>query len=154
MKDPTRAWASLLRVHATLVPQLDQVLLAEHGIPLTWYDVLLELNADPEGRLTMTELGRSAVVSRSRVSRVVDELSRAGLVRRTPNPADRRSSLATITPRGRRKLTEAEPTYVAEIRRRFTGQLTAEQQKAIAVGLERVLAAQQTYPISAPRRSS
>src|SRR5262245_14784197 len=95
------AWAALLRVHAALVPALDQELQATHGLPITWYDVLLELNAAPQRRLTMGELGAVAVVSRSRVSRVVDELVRAGLVAREPNPDDRRSAFATITPAGR-----------------------------------------------------
>ena len=63
--DNTAAWAGLLRVHAALVPVLDQELQAAHGLPLTWYDVLLELNSAPERRLTMGELGAKAVVSRS-----------------------------------------------------------------------------------------
>jgi hypothetical protein len=43
------AWAALLRVHAALLPALDQELQAAHGLPITWYDVLLELNARPSG---------------------------------------------------------------------------------------------------------
>lgn len=148
MKDPTAAWSALLRVHASLLPQLDQVLIRDHGIPLTWYDVLLELRAAPEGRLTMTELGRVAVVSRSRVSRVIDELVGAGLVRRLPNPQDGRSAYAELTRRGKAKLEKAGATYVAEIRRRFTAHLTTEQQSMITAGLGSVLAAQEVHSIT------
>ena len=72
------AWAGVLKVHAALVPALDRRLQRRHALPLTWYDVLLELNSAPERRLTMSELGDRAVVSRTRVSRVVDELVRQG----------------------------------------------------------------------------
>ena len=55
------AWAALLRVHAALVPLIDRELQAACTLPLTWYDVLLELNAAPGRRLSMGELGEVAV---------------------------------------------------------------------------------------------
>jgi DNA-binding MarR family transcriptional regulator len=136
----TAAWSALLRVHAALVPLLDQELQAAHRLPLTWYDVLLELHAAPHGRLTMSELGRLAVVSRSRVSRVVDELVRAGLAAREANPDDRRSAYAVITDAGRRRRRSAAPTYLAGIERHFTSRLTAREAQVIAAGLTKVLA--------------
>ena len=51
------AWGALLRVHATLVPALDREMQAAHRLPLAWYDVLLELNAAPDRRLRMSDLG-------------------------------------------------------------------------------------------------
>ena len=93
-KDPGDTWGTLLKVHAALVPLLDRELQEAHGLPLTWYDVLLELNGAPDRRLTMGQLGSVAAVSRTRVSRVVDELVRAGLVAREPNPDDGRSAFA------------------------------------------------------------
>ena len=134
------AWAALLRVHAALVPALDQELQAAHGLPITWYDVLLELNAAPERRLTMGELGAAVVVSRSRVSRVVDELVKAGLVSREPNPGDRRSAFAAITPAGRRRLRTAAPTYLAGIERLFTNRMSAREAQVVADALAKVLA--------------
>ena len=134
------AWAALLRVHAALVPALDQELQAAHGLPITWYDVLLELNAAPQRRLTMGELGAVADVSRSRVSRVVDELVRAGLVAREPNPDDRRSAFATITPAGRRRLRTAAPTYLAGIQRLFTERMSTREAQIVADALGKVLA--------------
>jgi DNA-binding MarR family transcriptional regulator len=86
--DDTSAWAALLRGHAALVPVLDKELQSACGLPLTWYDVLLELNAAPGRRLSMGELGEAAVVSRSRVSRVVDQLVAEGLVTREAHPGD------------------------------------------------------------------
>lgn len=139
----TAAWAALLRVHAALVPVLDQELQAAHKLPITWYDVLLELNAATGRQLTMSQLGAVAVVSRSRVSRVVDELVRAGLVERVPNPEDGRSAFARITAAGRTRLRAAAPTYLAGIERHFTSLLTAKEAETVAAALEKVLRANQ-----------
>jgi DNA-binding MarR family transcriptional regulator len=132
-------WGALLKVHAALVPRLDRELRDTHGLPLTWYDVLLELNAAPERRLTMGELGSVVAVSRTRVSRVVDELVRAGLVVRQLNPDDGRSAFAALAPAGRAVLRAAAPTYVAAVRREFADHLTARESKAVASALRKVL---------------
>lgn len=114
--DLVGAWSALLRLHAALVPVIDADLTAASGIPLGWYDVMLELNEAPGRRMRMTELGQAAVLSRSRVSRVVDELERQGYVVRVPNPDDRRSSYAELTAEGRAVFKKAAPIYLAAIR--------------------------------------
>src|SRR4051794_2791571 len=133
------SWAALLRVHAALVPLIDRELQAACGLPLTWYDVLLELNSAPGRRLNMGELGEVAVVSRTRASRVVDQLVTAGLISREPNPDDRRSAYATITEDGRARLRAAAPTYLASIRRHFTSRMTAAESGTVASALAKVL---------------
>ncbi len=136
----TAAWAALLRVHARLVPVLDRELQAACGMPLTWYDVLLELNAAPDRRLSMGRLGEVAVVSRTRVSRVVDALVAEGLVERAAHPDDRRSAYAAITEAGRARLRAAAPVYLDGIRRYFTARMTGAESRAVATALEKVLA--------------
>lgn len=133
-----RAWAGLLQVHAALVPLLDRELQRETGLPLAWYDVLLELNAAEGGRLRMGELGERVVLSRTRVSRLVDELSRSGLVSREPNPDDRRSAFAVLTDLGRQRLRDAAPTYLEGIRQHFTRHLEAHELSAVGEALWRV----------------
>jgi DNA-binding MarR family transcriptional regulator len=135
----TAAWAALLRVHAALVPVLDRELQAACNLPLTWYDVLLELNAAPGRRLSMGELGKVAVVSRSRVSRVVDQLAADGLVAREANPDDKRSAYASITEAGRARLRAAAPIYLDGIKQHFTAQMTALESGTVAAALEKVL---------------
>ncbi|HEY3529450.1 MAG TPA: MarR family transcriptional regulator [Nocardioides sp.] len=142
----SETWGALLKVHATLVPRLDRELQDTHGLPLTWYDVLLELSSAPERRLTMGQLGSVAAVSRTRVSRVVDELTRAGLVTREPNPHDGRSAYAGLTPAGRAALRKAQPTYLAAVHREFTDHLTARESEVLATALRKVLAASVPEP--------
>ncbi|KAA1424232.1 MarR family winged helix-turn-helix transcriptional regulator [Nocardioides antri] len=140
--DPVAAWAGLLRTHAAVVPKLERALVPT-GLPLTWYDVLLVTNAAPDRRLRMSELGRQAVVSRERVSRVVTELESAGLVERQPNPDDKRSSFAAITPEGRRRLRQAAPVYLEAVREHYLAHLTDSEVKVLARALGKVVVAEE-----------
>jgi DNA-binding MarR family transcriptional regulator len=132
------AWGALLQVHAAVVPLLDRQLRSEAGLPLSWYDVLLELQAAPRHRLTMSELGDRVVLSRTRVSRVVDELSREGLVRREANPDDARSAFATLTDAGLDRFRVAAPIYVRAIQQEFSGCLDDGDLRTLADVLGRV----------------
>ena len=61
---------------------LDAELEREHGLPLSSYDVLIQLSLVPYRRLRMFELADAIVLSRSGLTRLVDRLERAGLVER------------------------------------------------------------------------
>jgi DNA-binding MarR family transcriptional regulator len=132
------AWVGFLRVHASLVRQLDSELETAHGLPLTQYEVLLHLDAAPERRLRMTELARSVLLSQSGVTRLVDRLEAQGLVIREPCPEDRRGLLARITDEGRRRLAEARPTHLAGIRRLFVEHFDDDELRRLAQAWERV----------------
>ena len=115
------AWRGLLVAHSRLVPAVEADLRAAGQVPLSWYDVLLELNAAPGRRLRMSELGQRTVLSRTRVSRVVDELAAAGLAERQPDQADGRSSFAVLTSEGNEALRRAWPVYRQAIHRQLAG---------------------------------
>jgi DNA-binding MarR family transcriptional regulator len=140
-EDPAvAAWRGLLVAHARLVPAAEADLRAAGQVSLSWYDVLLELNVAPGRRLRMSELGQRAVLSRTRVSRVVGELAAAGLVERQPDTADGRSSFAVLTPAGRDALRRAWPVYREAIRRHLGTSLTARQCRELAALLEQAAA--------------
>lgn len=136
------AWAAVLRAHAAVLPELERAVLGV-GLSLTWYDVLLVLNAAPDRKLTMTELGRRAVVSRERVSRVVTELEREELVVRRVNPVDKRSSFAAITTEGRKRLRAAAPTYLAAVEAHFVNHMTTHEAVVVTRALSKVVMAEE-----------
>lgn len=128
-------------MYADLVPVLDRQLRHTAGLSLAWYDVLLELNAAPDRKLQMGQLGERVVLSRTRVSRLVDELERGGLVTRASNPADGRSAYAEITKAGRDRLRAAAPIYLAAIYDHFSRHMTEQELDLVAHALWRVHAA-------------
>ena len=140
--DGLAAFAALLQVQAAVVRRLEERLEAHRLVPIAQYDVLLELNAAPGRRLRMQQLSDRVVLSRSRVSRVVDEMERSGLVRREPDPEDRRGSYAVITDDGRAALRKAAPVYLQGIDEEFLVHLTSGERKALERSLTKVLDAQ------------
>ena len=147
--DPVAAWRSMLLAHSRALRAIESDLEAAGAIPLTWYDVLLELNG-ADGRLRMQELGDRVVLSRTRVSRLVDELERRGLVAREPDDTDGRVTYAAITAAGKKVLRSTAPLYRRGIEEHFTRHLTTDEQQTIAVALGRVVDAHQ--PVAEPRR--
>jgi DNA-binding MarR family transcriptional regulator len=138
-RDRVAAWRAVLLAQSRAVRAIEADLDEAGVVPLAWYDVLLELEATPGGQLRMQELALRAVLSRTRISRVVAELEAAGLVQRVPDPADGRASLATITDAGRAEFRRAVPVYLQGIDEHFNRHLTDAQQRAIATGLQRVV---------------
>jgi len=137
--EPVAAWRAVLLAQSRAVRAIERDLDAADQISLAWYDVLLELNAAPDRRLRMQDLGLKVVLSRTRVSRIVTELEQAGLVERLADPDDGRATLAHITAAGRRALHQAAPVYLAGIQRHFTRHITLAEQRAIVAGLQRVI---------------
>ena len=106
------AWRGMLRVHAELTRALDAELHEAHSLPLSSYEVLLFLAGEPEGRMRMSELADSVLLSRSGLTRLVDRLERAGLLERVQCSEDARGYFAQITPAGREAFNEARRTHL------------------------------------------
>jgi len=137
--DLVAAWRAMLLAHNRALRAIEADMAAEGVIALNLYDVLLELDNAPNG-LRMQELGERVVLSRTRVSRLVDELETSGNVTRHPHPGDGRATIARITSAGRGALRAAAPVYLQGINRHFTSHLSATEQTAITNGLTRVVA--------------
>ncbi len=135
-----RAWRLFLTAQARLLPVLADELQAERNLPLPWYEVLLWLNEAPGRRLRLQELARTVLLSQSRITRLVDDMVRAGLVRREASEQDRRSTYAVLTDAGKRTLRAAAPVHLRGIHEHFTSHLTDEEAERLASALEKVLA--------------
>jgi len=95
------AWPALLAAQA-LVGRAIEARLADAGLPdLASYDALWVLEQAPGMRLRMHELASRTVVTRSGITRLVDRLEAAGLVRRERAGDDRRGAVAVLTAAGR-----------------------------------------------------
>ncbi len=132
------AWRGLLRTHAEIVRELDAELVAEHGLPLRAYEVLLLLHEAPGGRLRMSELAERALLSLSGTTRVVDRLAREGYVERIRAEGDGRGVEARPTRAGTALFRLARATHLAGVRARFLSHFTAAELAALAATWERL----------------
>jgi DNA-binding MarR family transcriptional regulator len=133
------AWRGFLRTYTTLVRELDDQLTERHGLPLSSYDVLVQLDEAPDGRLRMSALADAVLLSRSGLSRLVTRLERQGLIERAECENDARGSFAAITDQGRERLNEARVTHRAGVRERFFDRLGEREQRQLAKVWSRLL---------------
>ena len=133
------AWRGLLRVHSALVKALDAELLAEHDLPLTSYEVLINLQAAPGHRRRMAELAEGVLLSRSGMTRLVDRLERDGLIERDACTEDGRGMFAVLTDKGEDLLSRARRTHLDGVRERFLQHFDRDELEQLAGGWNRVL---------------
>jgi DNA-binding MarR family transcriptional regulator len=133
------AWRAFLTTHAAVIDRIEADL-ARSGdlVPLTEYDVLLELHEADGYRLRQRDLARAIVLTRSGVSRLVDRLVRKGLVQREPNPSDRRGDLVVLTDAGRAALRRTWPAYARGIAAHFARLLFDDEARVLETALERI----------------
>jgi DNA-binding MarR family transcriptional regulator len=118
-REEIAAWRAFLRSHSLMLRQIDEDLAAAGLPPLGWYDVLWALYEAPEHHLQPSELADAIVLSRSGLSRLVDRIEEAGLVRRQACPGDRRAIHVVLTDEGGRMLDEMWPVYARGIADHF-----------------------------------
>ncbi|MBL1136238.1 MAG: MarR family transcriptional regulator [Chloroflexi bacterium] len=138
------AWRLFITAHATLIDTIDRELIAADCIPLHWYDVLVELVEAPAHRLRLYELADKVVLSRSGLTRLVDKLENAGLLKREPNPEDRRGYYAVLTEAGYAALRKAWPIYAAGIQNSFAVHLSDDEAEVFSRVLRKILKSRQT----------
>jgi DNA-binding MarR family transcriptional regulator len=130
-REELAAWRGFLRAHAALTRELDAELTEAHSLPLTSYEVLLYLHGSPGGRMRMSELANSVLLSRSGLTRLVDRLEREGLLERVRCEEDARGLFAAITDRGRSVFREARRTHLDGVRRVFLRHFSREELRGL-----------------------
>src|SRR5262249_35371018 len=110
--EESQAWRALAKTLVRLPAALAAQLPRAAGISHFEYGVLALLSEAPGRTLRMSELAMGAGSSLPRLSQVAARLEQRGWVRRTPDPADGRYTLATLTCQGQAKGTHAAPGHV------------------------------------------
>jgi len=132
------AWENLLHSQARLMQRLGRELEEAGKIPLSSYDVLVQL-AENGGRLRLRDLVDRLVLSQPGLSRKVARLEEQGLVERLPDPHDGRGVLVKLTRSGRAALRSAAVVHIAGVERAFTDQISEEEAVVLARVFGRLL---------------
>lgn len=126
-----QTWLALASVLIRLPAALDAQLQRDAGISHFEYQVLAGLSETPGRTLRMSVLAMLAEGSLPRLSQVVSRLEKRGWVRRTPDPADGRYTLAILTDEGWAKVAASAPAHVEEVRRLVFDPLTKAQSRQL-----------------------
>src|SRR5579875_1263886 len=125
------AWYHTLNAMTALIELMDRELQADCGVPLAFYDVMVEVYRSPGHAIRMNELADRVLLSRSWITRRVRQLEDAGLLARVADSDDRRGIIAQITPHGLEVFDAMERSHSASIRRHFAAHLTRDDAQVI-----------------------
>lgn len=141
LSSPTReelvAWRVFFECALALPDILDAELQASGGLSFRWYDVLVQLE-EAGGGVPMSEIAGRILASKSGLTRVIDRMEEAGLVRRERPAGDRRVVLVHMTPEGEAALQASRVIHRDGIRRHFTEQLDHDDLVRLQAMLEKV----------------
>jgi DNA-binding MarR family transcriptional regulator len=102
----------------------------EHGLESGWHDVLATLRrTGPPYRLRPTEFTGALMLTSSGTTKRLDRLEQAGLITRAPDPADRRGTLITLTPKGLELIDNVTEAHLDNERQLLASLSDAEQSR-------------------------
>ncbi|HEY3479416.1 MAG TPA: MarR family transcriptional regulator [Streptomyces sp.] len=113
-----RAWRIHLDVSRLLMYQLERDL-QPFGLTNNDYEILVNLSEADDHRLRMSDLAKSTLQSKSRLSHQITRMETAGLVRRENCESDRRGLYAVLTEQGWDTMRQVAPRHVASVRAHF-----------------------------------
>jgi len=132
------AWVRYLRGHAALTRELNAQLVADHGLTINDYEVLLHLSQADGRRMKRIELASRVVLTASGITRLLDGLQSAGWVCKASCPGDARVTYAVLTDAGLEKLRESGDAHTASVQRLFGERFSDDELDTLAELLGRL----------------
>lgn len=129
------AWRAVLNAHASVVGRVEEALASAGLPPLAWYDVLWAVRREPGKQVRMAELADGLTLSRGGVTKLVDRLESAGLLRRERAEDDGRGFYAALTADGDKMLRRMWPVYARALQETFVDALSEKDATVIAGAL-------------------
>lgn len=131
------AFRALLETHRRLVDAIEDRL-ASRDLPLSQYDVLVQLSEATDQRLRMQDLADRVLLSKSGLTRLVDRMESAGYVTREIAEDDARGINAVLTDRGLAALEAAVPAHKQDVVDLFACEMSEDEARALTDVLRRV----------------
>ncbi|MEU7722894.1 MarR family winged helix-turn-helix transcriptional regulator [Streptomyces tibetensis] len=114
----------LIKAATRLEQRIDTALRKECEIGHTMFEVLIRLCRHPDEEISQRRLADDLTLTSSGITRLIDRMEDAGLVRRVPAPGDRRSVLVEPTGQGRTVFLRAAAVHAAVVERYFVAPVT------------------------------
>ncbi len=112
--DELRLWLRLLTCTQLIERQVRTDLREQWGTTLPRFDLMAQLEREPEG-MRMNELSRRMMVTGGNITGITDQLEAEGLVERAEVEGDRRGYLVRLTPKGRQQFNAMAQAHEAWI---------------------------------------
>jgi DNA-binding MarR family transcriptional regulator len=132
--------------HSAMTRSFNAHLQATAAMTVTDFEVLRRLSQEDGGRMRRVDLAPAVGLTPSGITRLLDGLESAGLVRKENCASDARVTYATITPEGRRALADAAATHLKTLEALFGELYAPEEIDALVELLGRLPGAREAAP--------
>lgn len=132
-------WAALYVTHGLSVKRIQKELEAKGCLSLDDYEVLLVTSRCPDQRIRLSSLAEATIFTRSGITRVVNRLEEAGLLRREGCPNDKRGSFAILTSAGKEALKTTWKVYARAVLNILSPCLSSSDARELRCRLEKIL---------------
>ncbi len=126
------AWAGFIRTAQHVLEKVELDLKSAGLPPLVWYDVLLELAREREGRLRHRDLHQRMLLAKYNLSRLIDRMEAEGLLVREPVADDARGAYIRITAEGKQLRKTMWPVYERAISAHFAERLDDSEMQELS----------------------
>jgi DNA-binding MarR family transcriptional regulator len=134
----TRAWVRLVRARHAVVSAVEADGKAAGVLPMEWYDVLWDLERHEDG-VRPFELEQRLLFAQYNLSRLIDRLVEAGLVKKVACPSDKRGHMLFITEAGRKARKATWPHYARSVNKHLGDKLSEAETEKLAALLGKLI---------------
>lgn len=128
----TKAWTGLIKAQQQLLDKVEEALKKRKLPPLSWYDILWELEKSQDGSLRLNGIGERVLLNKYNVTRLIDRMEKEGLVSREACKIDGRGIFACITNKGKKLRKKMWPIYEKVIDENFLSHFNKKELKQLA----------------------
>ncbi len=131
-KDPRfTAWYGNLQATMRSLQRIEREVEEATGLPMASIEVLVNIGMEAGGRIRMSELADTLLLSRGGATRLVARLEDAGLVDREVPRDDRRATFAVVTDKGAAMVERAMPILEGAAARHYLDHLNESELRTL-----------------------
>jgi DNA-binding MarR family transcriptional regulator len=139
LSDPvTKAWVRLVRARHAVVSAVEADAKEAGVLPVEWYDVLWDLERHEEG-VRPFELEQRLLFAQYNLSRLIDRMVEAGLVKKVACPTDKRGHMLFITEAGKKQRKATWPHYARAVNKHLGDKLSEAETEKLATLLGKLI---------------
>lgn len=134
----TKAWVRLVRARHAVVSAVEADAKAAGVLPVEWYDVLWDLERHEDGARPF-ELEQRLLFAQYNLSRLIDRMVEAGLVKKVACPSDKRGHVLFITEAGKKQRKATWPVYARAVNEHLGDKLSEAETEKLAALLGKLI---------------
>ncbi|NIP31830.1 MAG: MarR family transcriptional regulator [Candidatus Dadabacteria bacterium] len=135
----TNAWVGFIKSEQMLIKKIEDEFKKNKFPPLSWYDILLELDKSENGSLRLNDIGKKVLLNKYSITRLIERMEKDGLVSKETCPVDGRGKFACITDKGKKIRKKMWPVYYNVIKENFLSKFSKDELDEFSTCISKII---------------